>query len=152
MRFCITTLRCLCFNLLGSGTTFNLVGHILHTHQERYGESGVGQLLSSIHSPKAVGQVVVLHATVALDLAVAAVVIGEQKALGRHKLARTTTSEEHNSIFQSRLVDAVNILGSELETLGTHIVNTLANQAGQPHTLVGHQRRQRCRNGNNSGQ
>ena len=85
-----------------------------------------------------------LYAAVALYLAVAAVVVGQKQSLGRHQFTRTATPKEHNGIFQSGLIDAVNILGRKLKTLGSHIVNALANQTGEPHTLVGNGHRQCC--------
>ena len=59
----------------------------------------------------------------ALDRAVAAVVVSEQKALAREELARTAAAELNNSVLQRGLIHRVDILGSELEALASHILD-----------------------------
>ena len=116
------------------------LGNILHTHQNRNIEVGIGQLLLARHCPKTVGQVVVLDATVALDRAIAAVVVGQQQTRIRHQLARATAIEQHHGVLHRRAIDAVNILGRQSKTLRTHILDAVANQARKPHTLVSRRR------------
>ena len=58
----------------------HLLRHILHILEEAHGQSRIGQFFGAGHGPEAVAEVVVLHGAVFLDLAVAAVMVGQQKA------------------------------------------------------------------------
>ena len=141
-----TALRGLLFDSVDVGsdllvaTSQHAVGHVVHTHQNRNVEVGVGQLLVARHRPETVGQVVVLDATVALDRAITAVVVGEQQTLLRDQLARAAAIEQHHGVLHRGAVDAVNIVGSQSETLRTHILDAITNQAREPHTLVSRRR------------
>ena len=112
----------------------------VHSLQEADGQPPVGQLLAAVHRPEAVLEIVVLHAAVLLDLAVAAVVVRKQQAVARNHLARTAGAKEHHGVLERRLVDAVHVLGRQPETMGLHILDALGDQHRQPHSLVRTQR------------
>ena len=112
-------------------------GDIIHPLEETHGQAGIGKLLSAVHRPETVLEVVVLDARMPLDVAVAAVVVGEQQALVRDELSGTTGSEKNDGILQGSLVDTVNVLGGKLETFGLHIGDTLRNKSRQPHAFIG---------------
>ncbi len=119
-------------------------GHILHTNQYRGGEAGVRQLLRHVVGPETVAQVVVLHGRMLLQLAVAAVVVGRDEALVGDNLASaevreraTLVAEAHNGIFDTVLVNGIDVFGRELEASLLHVGIVLANERKQPHALVG---------------
>ncbi len=115
----------------------HLGGDILHPYEERHRKTGVRQLLLGRESPETVGQVIVLQTAVALNLVVAAMVVGQQQSPGRHQLSGTAAAEKHHGILQRSLVHAVDVLGRETEPLGLHILHLPADEARQPHALVG---------------
>ena len=66
-----------------------------------------------------------LHAAVLLDLAVAAMVVCKDQTFCRDKFSGATSAEQHDSILEGCLVDAVDVLGAELEAFALHILDTL---------------------------
>ena len=121
------------------------------TH-ETHLQTGCGDLLLARHRPETILQVVVLDATQRLNRAVAAVVVGQQQTLARHDLACAAVAEDDDCVLQRVVVNRIDILGRELQTLGFHILDVHLLEVGQqPHTLVGvcghgHRRRQHDRN------
>ena len=77
-----------------------------------------------------------LHGAVSLNLTVAAVMVGDEESLGRYELSGAAASEVDHGILKTCLVDAVDILGRESESLGLHIPYSLRNQERKPHALV----------------
>ena len=75
----------------------NQVCHFVHTIQETDGQSLVRKLLATVHRPEAVPQVIVLHAAVPLDIAVAAVMVRQQKPFIGHQLTRASAPEQNDS-------------------------------------------------------
>ena len=73
----------------------------------------------------------------ALDEAVAAVVVGEEETLVAHQFSGAAAAEQHHGVFQAGLVHAVDVFGAELEALGLHVFNSLGNKGGQPHAFIG---------------
>ena len=86
---------------------------------------------------------------VALDGIVAAVVIRQHQALLRDNLARAEAAKKYHGILHRGFVNAVNVLGGELEALRAHILHARRNKARQPHTLIGHggQQHEGCKQG-----
>ena len=78
------------------------------------------------------------HAGMALDLAVTAVVVGDEQSLGRNQFTRAAPSEEDHGVLERGLVDAVYVLGTQTEALGLHIGNPRGNEIRQPHSVVRH--------------
>ena len=117
--------------------TDHLGCHVDNLTHETYLQTGCGQLLLARHCPETIFEVVVLDATQRLDRAVAAVVVCEQQTLARHHFARATATEDHDCIFQSVVIDRVDIFGREFQTLSLHILDVHLLEVGQqPHTLV----------------
>ena len=114
----------------------NQVRHFVHTIQETDGQSLVRKLLATVHRPEAVPQVIVLHAAVPLDIAVAAVMVRQQKPFIGHQLTRAPAPEQDDGILERRLIHAVHILGRQPESLGLHISDPLPDQRRQPHPLI----------------
>ena len=73
---------------------------------------------------------------VLLDLAVAAVMVGEEQAVARDHLTGAAGAEQHHGVLERRLVDAVHILRREAETVRLHVVDALGDQHRQPHPFV----------------
>ena len=122
----------------------HLGGDILHAYQYRGGQAGVGQLLLLGVGPEAVAQVVVLHGRVLLKLAVSAVVVGADKTLFRDNLTGAEVpegaagiAETHDGVFQTVLVDTVDVFRRKFETSSLHIGIILADKRQEPHALVG---------------
>ena len=74
--------------------------------------------------------------TVALDVAVAAVVVCKQQTVSGDEFSGAARAEEYDGILQGRLVDAVNIFRAEPEAFRLHVADTLRNQRGQPHAFI----------------
>ena len=77
-----------------------------------------------------------LDTAVLLDLAISAVVVGQQQAFRRDKLACAAASEKHDGIFQRSLIDTVDVFCAELEALFLHVSDALRDQGRQPHSFV----------------
>ena len=62
---------------------------------------------------------------VLLDVAVAAVVVGEKKAFRAHQFSGAPAAKEHYGILEAGLVYAVYVFGRKPEALRLHVGNTL---------------------------
>ena len=78
-----------------------------------------------------------LHGGMFLDVAVATVVVGEKEAFVTHQFARAAASEQHHGILEGSLVHAVDVFGTQFETLGLHVPDALGDEGGKPHAFVG---------------
>ncbi len=78
-----------------------------------------------------------LDAAVALDLAVAAVVVRDEEAFAGDQLAGAAGAEQDDGVLQGGLVHAVDVLRRQAETLGLHVGYPLGNKRRQPHPFVG---------------
>ena len=127
------------------------IGDILHAHKTGCRKTLAGNLLVTFHGPEAVGEVVVLHSAVTGNVVVAAVVVGEEKALVGDKLAGATLVEEDDGIFETGVVDVVDVFGSDVHASLLHGSLVFAKEHGNPHTLVSksgrHQKDCQCENG-----
>ena len=124
-------------DLFGGFARRQAVGHLFHAHQPPHPQPLVGQLFRAVARPESVGQVVVFDGRMALYGAVTAVVVGHEQSFGRDQLARAAAVEEHDGVLHRRFVDGVDVFGREAESLGAHVVDPFADQARQPHPLVG---------------
>ena len=118
----------------------HLVRHVFHPFEEADGQAPVGQFLAAVHRPETVLEVIVLHAAVALDVAVAAVVVRQEQAFVGHEFAGAAAAEQDDGVLERSLVHAVNVFGGEPEAFGLHVADTLGNQGREPHPFVGHRR------------
>ena len=123
---------------LSAGKT---VGNILHSDKYGHLQALARQLPGARLSPVAVGQIVVVDRRERLYGVVAAMMIGQQQSLGRYDLARAASVEQHDGVFERRLVDRIDILRRETESLRAHILDARRDQRRQPHALVGNGRR-----------
>ena len=85
-----------------------------------------------------------LNGGVLLEFAVAAVVVGGDEALVGDNLAgaevpegATVVAEAHDGVFETALVDAVDVLGREFETGFLHVGIAFSDEREQPHAFVG---------------
>ena len=115
----------------------DLLGDVLHADEAGDAEAGAGQLLVAAHGPEAVGQVVVLDGGVADNLAVAAVVVGEQKAFVADELAGAAAAEEDDGILERGLVDVVDVLRADAHAGTLHGGFVALEEHGDPHAFVG---------------
>ena len=72
----------------------------------------------------------------ALYLGISAMMIGEQKTVRGDDFARATSAEKHDCILQGSLIDTVDVLGAELESLGLHVTYSLADKGWKPHSVI----------------
>ena len=115
----------------------DLVRDVFHAFQEADCQSFIRELLAAVHSPEAVFQVVVLHAAVALDIAVAAVVVRQQEAFVGDELSGAAAAEQDDGILQRGLIDAIDIFGGEAKSLRLHVADPLGDQGREPHAFIG---------------
>ena len=114
------------------------IGHIPHLYQKTHDQSRVGQLFRTVHGSKSVGQVVVFDGAVLLNLAVAAMVVGNQQPLVRNQFSGTAAAETDDGILEAGLIDGIEVLGRQAEPFGTHVVDAaFGHEARQPHPFVG---------------
>ena len=131
--------------VLGSHTSQNLVGDILHIDEEGDGESLHRDLFLFALGPETVLKVVVLHSAVRLHVGVAAVVVSEQQSLRRDELGGAAAAEEHDGILHAVVVDAVDVIGGKMEAELLHFSLVLAQIEGNPHAAVGFGETDDCR-------
>ena len=96
----------------------------------------VGQLLRARHRPKAICEVIIFNRTVVGNLAITAVVIGQQQALPADHLCRAAPIEMHNGILQTAFVDAVNVLCGQVQAHRLHVPFHCLQQSRDPHALL----------------
>ena len=112
------------------------LGHILHPLENLHGQTRIGQLLVPAHRPETILEVVMFDTRMALYLGISAMMIGEQKTVRGDDFARATSAEEHDCILQGGLIDTVDVLGAELESLGLHVTYSLADKGWKPHSVI----------------
>ncbi len=117
----------------------HLGGNVLHADQAGYGEARAGDFLAAGHGPEAVGEVIVLDGAVLHDVAVAAVVVGEQQALVADELACAASAEEDDGVFERGVVDVVDVAGRDAHTGALHGGFVALEEHGNPHAFVGAQ-------------
>ena len=92
-----------------------------------------------------------LYGTVAGDVVVAAVVVGEEEALVGDELAGAALVEEDDGVLEAGVVDVVDVLGGDVHAGLLHGCLVAAEEHGNPHALVGHGDGQQEGNGCNDG-
>ena len=116
------------------------IAHKLCDVLDAVNESGdqvrIHQLLRARHRPKAIRQVIIFNRTVVGNLAITAVVIGQQQALPADHLRRAASIEMHNGILQTAFVDAVNVLCSQVQAHRLHVPFHSLQQSRDPHALL----------------
>ena len=78
----------------------HLVRHVFHPFEKADGQAPVGQFLIAVHRPETILEVIVLHTAVALDVAVSAVVVRQEKAFVGHEFARAAAAEQDDGILE----------------------------------------------------
>ena len=96
----------------------------------------VGQLFRARHRPKAIRQVVVFHRAVVRDLAIPAVMIGQQQALPADHLCGASAIKMNDGIFQTAFVDAVDVLCGQVQAHRLHVPFDCLQQSRNPHALL----------------
>ena len=113
-------------------------GNIDHPFHEKYGKTRYRKLLSAVHCPVSVLEIVVLRRGKALDAAVSAVVVSYEEALVGDDLACTTAAELDNRVLEGGVVDVIYIL---CRKFAAHVLHDLAvhllEEREQPHTFIG---------------
>ena len=115
----------------------DLSGDILHAHEACDGEPRARDFLVASHGPEAIGQVVVLDGTVAHDVAVAAVVVGEEQPFLADEFTGAAATEEEDGVLEGGVVDVVDILSADVHAGLLHGGLVALEEHRNPHTLVG---------------
>ena len=126
--------------------------HILHILKECYRKTLAREFLATVHSPVSVLEVVVLHGAELLDVAVSAVVVGQQETFGRDYLTCTSASELHDRVLERSVVDVIDLLRGKLAAELLHGLSVhLLDERQQPHSLVGkHAAGKNCHSGDDA--
>ena len=116
----------------------HVVGHVQNPVDVGDGQAFAREFLVAGHGPETVGQVIVFHRAVLLDIAVAAMVVGQHQPFGRDDLAGTSASEVYHRVLQADSVGAIHIVYAQVEAHFLHNRGVLLFQIGQhPHAFVG---------------
>ena len=87
---------------------------------------------------EAVREDVILRRREALDGAIAAMVVGKDKAVGTHHDARTIVAEINHAVLEAGVSGAVELVGRELKAEAAHGFGCLVVDTVQhPHAFVG---------------
>ena len=88
--------------------------------------------------PKTICQVVMFYRTVLLDRSISAMMIGQDKSVGRNNFSGTSSAKDTYCIFQRNIVGVVDVVGIQLQTLCFHAVCQVLflHELQQPHTFV----------------
>ena len=114
------------------------VGHIRHALQEGHGQARDRDFLVAVHGEEAILQVVVLRSGERLDIAVAAVVVGDQQTLLGNHFTGAAAAELDDGVLQGRMVDTVDLVRSQAAAEVGHGLSVhLLEQRQEPHTLIG---------------
>ena len=89
-----------------------LLAHVLDAHDEAGEQSGVGFFFVAVHGPEALFEIIVFQGRMALDLPVAAVVIGQNQTLFADDFRCAEPPEMNDGIFETSLVDGIDVLGT----------------------------------------
>ena len=112
--------------------------HILHILKECNRKPLAREFLATVHSPVSVLEVVMLHGAELLDVAVSAVVVGQQETFSRDYLSCTSASELHDRVLERSVVDVIYLLRGKLASELLHgLAVHLLDERQQPHSLVG---------------
>ena len=115
----------------------HVVRHIEDTVDVSNGQSLAGKFLFTGHGPEAVGQIVMLHRTVLLDVAISAMVVGQYETFRRNDFTGTSSSEVNDSILQTDTVGGVHFVDADIQSEIVHDGSILLFQVGQhPHPFV----------------
>ena len=116
----------------------HIVRHIENTVDKRNGQSLTRKFFRTAHRPETIGQIIVFHRTVLLDILIPTVMIGQHQSFGRNNLSGTSTPKMHNCIFQADTVGTIHLVDADIQTQILHDGSILFLQIGQhPHALVG---------------
>ncbi len=120
------------------------VGHVFHPLEESCRKSFVWQLFFKAHGPEAIFQVIIFYGAVRLYLVVPTVMVCKHQALVRNDLScteetggRRTVAQSDYGVLDARVVNAVDLLGSEFQPHLFHfLVVEIFNKHGEPHSLI----------------
>ncbi|EJX04130.1 hypothetical protein EVA_07763 [gut metagenome] len=114
------------------------IGHVDDAFHELELQARSGKFFAAVLGPEAVGQVIVFHRAMLLDGIVAAVVVGQDEAVGRDDFTGTATAEDTHGILQRNAVGTIQIFSLQQESLCLHAVGQVLflHQLQQPHPFV----------------
>ena len=112
-------------------------GDVGHALQEGDTEASGGQLFLETHRPVSVLEIVVLGGGERLDVAVSAVVVGDDESLVGDHLSGASASEMDDGVFEGGVVDAVDLFGCEAAAELRHCARVhLLEKREQPHAFI----------------
>ena len=109
--------------------------HVFNPNDEHRGQARIRELFCHGHGPKPVFENVPFQAAVGLNLAIAAMVIGQEQPLVGDHTRRASASKLNNRILQRTAVDGVNVLSGQLEAHVLHVSLNGLEQGRNPHAL-----------------
>ena len=118
---------------------FDAGGDIVDAHHEGEGEAGHGQLLGAALGEETVLEIIVLEVAHGLHKGEAAVVVGEDEAVGADDFAGASTAETADDIAEGGGILTVKGFGRELQAGFAERIGEvlLLHELEQPHALVG---------------
>ena len=112
-------------------------GDIGHANEESDAESPRGKFFLEVHGPISIFEVVVLGGGERLDVAVSAVVVGDDKPLVGYHLSGASASEVDDGVLERGVVDAVDLFGGEAAAKLRHGARVhLLEKREEPHAFV----------------
>ena len=118
--------------------THHTAGAFLHAHQEAHEKALHGPLFGMVARHESVLQDVVLRSGERLDGTVAAMMVGEDQAVGAHHHARAEAAKAHHGILERCAVGVVELLGRERQSQVLHHTGSPGiDIAEHPHALIG---------------
>ena len=118
---------------------FDAGGDIVDAHHEGEGEAGHGQLLGAALGEEAILEIIVLEVAHGLHKGEAAVVVGEDEAVGADDFAGASAAETADDIAEGGGILTVKGFGRELQAGFAERIGEvlLLHELEQPHALVG---------------
>src|SRR5690606_10667015 len=97
------------------------LGNIVHAHEETHGKLFRLQFLLFRGSPEPICEVIVMRRGQLGDGTVATMMVGKDETLTGNNLGSTPSSKLHDGIFYTRMVNAIDFFGGELQAHFLHI-------------------------------
>ncbi len=72
-----------------------------------------------------------------LNEAIAAVVVGDEQAIGGDEFAGAAAAKQHNAVFHAVMINTVNVVGSQFKAHFLHLRFIIIEEERDPHTFIG---------------
>ena len=96
------------------GKSFQAFGsYFFHVLKKLYFKSFNRDFFVFVHGPETIVQIIVFGCAYLLNGTVSTVVVGQDQTLGRNNFSGTSTTKNDDCIFQTGMVNAVNVISRE---------------------------------------